>query len=382
MNTSNNSSISWYKFDYWGNEKKYVNEALESSWISGGSFIELFENKLKEQLNFKNVLAVSNGTSALQLAFLGINLKPEDEVIIPAFGFMAAANILTSMKATPIFVDIDKSNWCLDISLIEQNLSSKTKAIVVIHNYGVVANMNEVQVLCQKNGIILIEDCAESIYSKYQDQYCGNFGDISTFSFHATKTIATGEGGAVVCKNESLYDKLKLIRSHGLRREKKHYYHEDFGNNFRMSNLIAALGVGQLEMSELILTNKRRVYNEYKKNLADFSGLEFQAYPPDSDPIIWAIALFIDPNTLPFVNRDLLIDILKQEGIECRPGFYTPNQLEIYSKHKLNQSPVANEVARQLIVLPSYPTLSNEDIKYICVQLKSCITQLSNDFRN
>lgn len=375
---TNVSKISWSQFSFWGNEKKYVNQALNSTWLSGGVYIEQFETKLEEELSLANALVVANGTAALQLAFLGIDLKPGDEVIVPSFGFLAATNVLTLMHAIPVFVDVDINNWCIDPAKIEEKITTKTKAIVTIHNFGVINEIDKIQEIAKRNNIFLIEDCAESIFSKYNDVFCGNFGDINTFSFHATKTIASGEGGMVSCRNPAILEKLKLIRSHGLRRETKHYWHEFFGNNFRISNLLAAVGLAQLECHQKIQDAKLNVIKQYKKHLSKVKGIRFQDYPKNSSPIIWAVALYIDPKFIK-ISRDELLLRMTGAGIECRPGFYTPNQLDIYiiPLELTTDFTIADDLAKNIIVLPSFPKISNKQIKYICNTMKSFLNSPS-----
>jgi perosamine synthetase len=366
-----NHKLNWYTFSFWGNEKLYVNEALDSTWLSGGKYLDKFESELSDKFNFSNAFLVSNGTAALQLAFLTIGIEPGDEVIVPAFGFMAAANVLKLMHAIPVFADIDKDHWCITAKSIQNKITSKTKAIVVIHNYGNIAEIEEIQHLANLKKIYLIEDCAESAFSKYNNKFCGSFGDLSTFSFHATKTISTGEGGMITCNKVALADKLTLIRSHGLRREKKHYWHEYFGNNFRMSNILAAIGLGQLEQSNEIIQNKIRVYNKYVEELKDEKKIRFQKISSDCEPVIWAIAISLSVNP---IERDEIIEKLNNSGVECRPGFYTPDQLEIYNNGSFNNNfPNANYIAERSIVLPSYPKLKDEEIVIICEILKKII---------
>jgi perosamine synthetase len=356
--------IEWYNFSFWGDEKKYVNDALDSTWLSGGDYLEKFEKSLALKLELPNAFVVANGTAALQLAFLTIDIKPGDEVIIPAFGFMAAANVLKLMHAIPVFADIDKDHWGMTSDSIAAKITNKTKAIVVIHNYGIVAEIEAIKKLSLYKGLYLIEDCAEAIFSKFDGKYCGAFGDLSTFSFHATKTISTGEGGMLTCNTEQLADRLKLIRSHGLRREKKHYWHEYYGNNFRLSNILAAIGLGQLEKCEEIIQNKFRVVNRFKEGLKEETRIRFQSIPSECEPVIWAIAIYINSRS---IDRDQLMLELTQNGIECRPGFYTPDQLDLYNKGMVGDNfPIANVTASSVIVLPSYPKLLDTEIDKIC----------------
>lgn len=365
----NQQKINWYEFSFWGKEREYASEAIESTWISGGAYIERFEQELKSVLNLSHALVVANGTAALQLAFLGIDIKPGDEVIVPAFGFMGAANVLKLMHAVPVFVDVDPDNWCIDPARIEALITERTKAIVVIHNYGVMSKLEEIQRIAKAHDLLIVEDCAEAIFSRYDNQYSGVFGDVSTFSFHATKTIATGEGGMVSCKSPELFDKLKLIRSHGLRREKKHYWHEYYGNNFRMSNIMAAIGVAQFEKREEIQRQKQRVLQRYKTNLSSLPGIRFQQWPANSDPLIWVVAIYLMPEVIK-ISRDDLMDKLRAVGIDCRPGFYTPDQLEIYREHVQEDHVVANQLAMNIVVPPSFPRMSDEQIDYVCDAFK------------
>ncbi|MCG3769504.1 MAG: GDP-perosamine synthase [Nitrosomonadaceae bacterium] len=365
--------IDWCSFSLWGKEKDYINDALDSTWISGGEYITRFEQRLKDELELPNAFAVANGTAAIQLAYLTLGIAPGDEVLVPAFGFLAAANVLKLMHAVPVFVDVDPKSWCMDVRKIQESVTSKTKAILVIHNYGVVADMAAVRNIADRNNLFLIEDCAESIFSRNNHQYCGTLADISTFSFHATKTIATGEGGMVSCRSAVHTDRLKLIRSHGLKRETRQYWHEYYGNNFRMSNLLAAVGLAQLEMREQIVQAKKRVLNRYLANLQDCRGLRFQFVPNNSQPVIWAIGVQLVSAAVP-CTRDEIMRKLAAAGIECRPGFYTPNQLDLYKAEVGETHPVANHIAETVIVLPSSPTIRDDQIDYVCTQLKLIIT--------
>jgi perosamine synthetase len=364
--------INWYELNYWGNEEKYVRNAFNSTWLSGGTYIQQFEKKLEEELKIDNILLVSNGTAALQITFLAIGLKPGDEVIIPSFGFLAAANILKLMHIKPVFVDVEPEYWNINHKKIESKITKKTKAILVIHNYGVISDIEEVKKITEKHQLYLIEDCAEAILSQYQNKYAGSFGDISTFSFHATKTIACGEGGAIACKDNLLLEKLKLLRSHGLKRKEKHYWHEYYGNNFRMSNLLAAVGLAQLEKREEIIRAKNKVLELYRNNLIDEENIVFQKSPINSNSLIWAIAIYIDFTSLD-ISRDNLLSLMRENGIECRPGFYTPYQLDIYDTEDIIKEDfmIANDLAKNVIVLPSYPKLGESEINYICGCLKT-----------
>ena len=356
--------IHWAKPDFWGNEIRYATDALRSTWISGGAYIDKLENSFKERLSKKHVLAVSNGTTAIHLAYLGLGLKPGDEIIVPGFSFMAAANVALHMGLKPVFAEVDKDTWCLSAKELPRYISSRTKAIVLVHTYGNVCEMDAIMKVANRHGIAVIEDCAESLFSKYKGKYCGTFGQVNTFSFQATKTITTGEGGLVVTNLDRLSRKMVLYRSHGMDRGKKFYWHELPGLNFRLTNIQAAIGFAQLEKINSILGERKRVYEEYKKQLDKVEGISLQKINKDVDPVIWAIALKIDKRFFP--QRDKLIDELKSKGIESRPGFYASSLLKIYAKHSL---PISEDISKHTISLPSYPTLKNEEIIFICKQL-------------
>lgn len=365
--------IQWSDFSHWGNESEYVKDAIDSNWVSGGQYVERLEKQFSVELNIEHVLAVSNGTAALQLAFLGIGIKPGDEVIVPAFGFMAAANVLRQMHAIPVFADVCLFDWNIEVESVEQLISDKTRAIVTIHNYGVMSGIEQLAAIAKANDIYLIEDCAEAVFSGYQQQYCGAFGDICTFSLHATKTISSGEGGIVGCKDSDLYQSMALIRSHGLRREKKHYWHEVHGNNHRLSNVLAAIGVAQFEQHEAILAQKQRVFERYRNKLQPHPLISLQCYPVQSSPVIWAVGIYI-PFELLNISRDELMDQLAKKGIETRPGFYTANQLPIFDDVAKQPMKNANLVAANTIVLPSFSLIEDKVIDFVSETLIEQIT--------
>lgn len=369
---SHNSSVEitdfipWAKPDFWGNEHKYVVEALASSWISGGEFVDRLEQQFSDLCDGSKAVAVSNGTSALHLAYLALNIQPGDEIILPGFGFMAAANVALHMNAKPVFCDVDPRTWCVRAIDIESRLSSNTRAIVVVHTYGNVCDMESIMRLANERGIPVIEDAAEAFPCYYRGSMAGSLATIGTFSFQATKTITTGEGGMVVTRDESLYEKMLLLRSHGLKR-RKHYWHEIPGLNFRLTNMQAALGCAQLEQIHKIVSERFRVYGDYVVNLAHVPGITLQFFPADVSPVVWATAVKLDPLIFP-QGRDAVLNQLLSAGIECRPGFYSPSQLKYFKCSPLYTSDL---LASSVISLPSFPTLTTSQIHYVCERLAS-----------
>lgn len=358
--------IPWAKPTFWEKEEQYVLEALRSSWISGGPFVERFERDLAAYLGCKHVLAVSNGTAALHLAYLALGLKSGDEIVTPAFGFMAAANIALQLGIRPVFCDVDPRTWCMRADDVKAVLSPKTRAIVAVHSYGNVCEMEPIIALGLERGIPVIEDAAEALGSRISGVPAGTLGTINTFSFHATKTITTGEGGLVATNDDALAETARLYRSHGLRRQ-RHYWHEVPGHNFRMTNLQAALGCAQFEHVDTITRERQRVLSEYERCLGRIPGVAMQQKTPESDPLIWAVGVLLTPDVFP-QGRDRVSMALAEKGIETRPGFQPPSEMA-YFKEK--PYPVADGLGRWVLSLPTFATLQDSEIEYICQQLST-----------
>ncbi len=224
--------------------------------------------------------------------------------------------------------------------------------------------MSDIINLAKEYKLIVIEDCAESIFSKYKNKYCGTFGEIGCFSLQATKTITTGEGGFVITDNTDLSKKMFLYRSHGLR-ERGRYFHELMGHNFRLTNIQAALGLAQLEKINEIISQRRRVHRKYKELLLNEESVKLQEFTEDVEPVLWAFAIKLNENAYP-QGRDKIIELLKEKNIESRPGFIAPSQIKIYNVASL---PICEEISNNVISLPTFPTIKDEQIEYICKQL-------------
>jgi perosamine synthetase len=356
--------IPWARPVFWGDEQRRVIEALESTWISGGPFVDQLEEGFSSMSGGARALAVSNGTTAIQLAYLALGLQPGDEIIVPGFCFLAAANVAMHVFVRPVFCEVDPKTWCMRAEDIEPVLTEKTKAIVAVHTYGNVCDMGPILALANERGIAVIEDAAEAFPSRYRGQLAGTLGTIGTYSFQATKTITTGEGGMVVTRDDALYERMVLYRSHGLRR-KKHYWHEVPGLNFRLTNMQAALGCAQMEKLDRIVAERRRVYAAYRDRLAEMPGVTLQAFRPDVGPVVWAIAVRLDPEIFP-QGRDAVLAQMLEAGIELRPGFYSPSQLDYFDCPPL---PICDGLAASIVSLPSYPTLTEPEIDHVCSRL-------------
>ena len=354
------TNIPWAKPDFWGFEEEYVRKALHSTWLSGGPFVEELEATARAFSGSPYCLAVSNGTAAIHLAYLALGLKAGDEVIVPGFCYLAAANIALLMGLSPVFVDVDPSTYCVTAEKIQGAITKKTKLIVVVHTYGNVCPMDEIMVLAKSCEIPVLEDAAESLGSQYQGRQSGTIADIGTYSFHATKTITTGEGGMVLTGRKDLADKAMLYRTHGVLG--KRYWHEVPGHNFRLTNLQAALGCAQFKKIDHIFAERRRVHASYRRLIEGQKGIILQRFDPDVEPVLWALAAELDQKYFP-QGRDRVMAQLAEQGIETRNGFYSANQLKIYSNVK--SIPVSDRLAKNVISLPTFPTLKDEQIDFI-----------------
>ena len=272
-----------YKFPVYqpnlnGKEKKYVNECLDSTWISSkGKFINQFEIKFSEFTGIKYSVAVSNGTVALHIALLALGIGKEDEVIVPTFTYISSVNAINYTGAKPIFVDSDPLTWQIDTKAIEQKISNKTKAIMAVHIYGHPCEMDEIMRISYKYKLKVVEDCAEAIGTLYKGKHVGSFGDISTFSFFGNKTITTGEGGMVCTNSKELSDLVNKLKGQGLAKNRE-YYHDIIGYNYRMTNICAAIGCAQLERVGDILINKKRIVQKYIDDIKNIPLEYHQAY--------------------------------------------------------------------------------------------------------
>ncbi len=353
-----------------GNEKKYVNDCLDKSWISSrGKYIDDFEQSFADYIGVKHATTVSNGTVAIHLALLALGIKEGDEVIVPTLTYVATVNAITFVGAKPVFVDCETKTWNLDLESVKQSISSKTRAIMAVHLYGQACDIVALRALCDERKLFLIEDCAEAIGSKMDDKFVGTFGDISTFSFYGNKTITTGEGGMVVSNQKDLIDRTYLFKMQGVSSVKR-YWHEVIGYNYKMTNICAAIGLAQLEQIEEIIAKKIWIAETYKKHLKS-PEFSFQAEVNTSLNTFWMVAVLIKEAK----KRDFLIDELLEVGIETRPLFYPVHTLPMYlNAQRINEMENAKNISARGLNLPSYPELVEDEIEFICDSIKKILS--------
>lgn len=341
-----------------GKEKEYVNDCLDSTWISSkGKYISLFEQSFSNYIDIRHSTTVSNGTVAIHLALITLGIGPGDEVIVPTLTYIASVNAIIYTGATPVFVDSLESTWQIDPEDVEKKITPNTKAIMAVHLYGHPCEMETLQQVARKHGLFLIEDCAEAIGTKYRGKHVGTFGDISTFSFFGNKTITTGEGGMVVTNDETLYDRAVHFKGQGLAKYRE-YWHDVVGYNYRMTNICAAIGLAQLEQVSTFLAQKRQVVDWYIKYLN--GKVDHHREEADTYHSYWMFTILVQDSA----QRDKVRKALAEKGIETRPMFYPVHTMPMYST-KFQKHPVAEGIAWRGINLPSFPALTEVQVKFI-----------------
>lgn len=337
-----------------GNEFKYLTDAFLSTWISStGSYINRFEDSFSSYSDCKYGIAVSNGTASLHVALLALGIGEGDEVIVPDLTFAATINAVLHSNATPVIVDVEEDSWCIDPAQIRKAITPKTKAIIPVHLYGQVCDMEAIMNLSKEFKLKVVEDCAEAHGATYKGKKVGSFGDVGSFSFFGNKVITTGEGGMCTTNSAELDQKIRLLRDHGMSKTKR-YYHEIVGYNYRLTNLQAAIGLAQLERIDLIHKNRSQYEDLYRKTL-EGPKYEFQKDLPHRKRITWLVSILA--NNL--ANRNNLIKLLKENTIEARPFFYLLSEMEIYKKYSHLPTPNAAKISSCGISLPTYESLKS-----------------------
>jgi perosamine synthetase len=333
--------------DLKGNEFKYLSDAFLSTWISSrGEYIDRLENNFSKFCGCSHGVAVSNGTVAIHLALLALNIGPGDEVIVPDLTFAATINTVLHAGATPVIVDVDLTSWCIDPVAIEKAITPKTKAIIPVHVYGQPCDMDAIMSIATMHNLFVIEDCAEAHGAIYKGKPVGSFGIISCYSFFANKIITTGEGGMCLTNDPRLNDRMRVLRDHGMNKTKR-YWHDEVGFNYRMTNLQAAIGVAQLERIESIIAERRRVEEQYRIVLKDFPFIKWQADITDRKRVVWLVCIELENR-----SREELFAALSRNGVDVRPFFYPLSDMEVYRKF-VHSSGRSGEISKRGLNLPT-----------------------------
>jgi perosamine synthetase len=357
-----------------GNEKKYLNECIDSGWISSeGPFIKRFETEFASTVGRKYAVAVSNGTAAIDIAVEALGIKKGDEVIMPTFTIISCINHIIKIGAIPVLIDTDPISWNMDVKQIEKKITPNTKDIIVVHIYGLPVDMEVVLDLATKYNLKIIEDAAEMHGQTYKGRNCGTFGDISTFSFYPNKHITTGEGGMVLTDDPVIAKKCAELRNLCFQEDLPRFVHKDLGWNYRMTNLQAAIGVAQLERLEEIIIKKRRIGKLYSNGLRNLSCLQLPIEElVYSENIYWVFGIVLKDH-VPFDAKEA-INKLANLGIGCRPFFWGMHEQPILKKmgYFEGQSfPVSENLSRRGFYIPSGLGLTDEQISIVIDRVHS-----------
>ena len=362
-------------------EKKNLNKALKGGWLSFGPYVKNLENKICKITKVKNCISVNNGTNAILLILMSLNFKRGDEVIVPSFCYISPVHMLKLMGLVPVPVDIELDNLQISTDKIEKKISKKTKAILLIHNYGSICNLQKVKKIAQKKNLFIIEDISEVLLSKQNNNYVGNCcwynkeKIISYASLHASKTLIAGEGGIIMTNSKKISSKLRIFRNHG-QKGKKAYFYEMTGGNFRLSNLLASIGFSQLLRLNEIMRKKKKLDNCYKRNLSKNSNLSLMEEPKKFSSIKFGFPILFKKKNV----RDKIMKILNKNSTLCRPSFYSLNRLKhlnIYRNKKSNKQDFKKaEIATDnVMVLPIHNNLGTKEVDSIC-------SKINNYFKN
>ena len=359
-----------------GNELSYVTDAVSTGWISSsGKYVTEFENQFAAYSDCKYGIAVCNGTIALHLALLGLGIGKGDEVILPTFTMIASAFAVCYTGATPVFVDADKDSWNIDVTKIEEKITSRTKAIMPVHIFGKMCDMDAIKALADKYNLYILEDAAEAHGATYKGMKAGSFSDMAAFSFFANKNLTTGEGGMVVTNNKDIYDRARYFKNVCFPLDgPRNYQHEDIGYNYRMSNLVAAIGLAQVEKADEYREMRIQNHRLYKEYLKEVPGVIFQSDPSEGCiDVCWMNTIVIDPEKYGH-TKDELIAHLKENGIDTRllfTGMHKQKAMVDYGCDCTGEYPVCEWLTENGFYLPSASNLSEVNIGYICETIKS-----------
>ncbi len=367
-------------------ELEYAAECIRTGWISSaGRFIEEFEQKWAAYCGMKYGIAVSNGTVALQTAVACLDVEPGFEVIMPTFTIISCALAVIYNGGVPVLVDSDPRTWCMNVSQVEDKITDRTRAIMPVHIYGHPVDMDPLSQLADRRGLFIIEDAAEAHGAEYLANRgreiskwtrCGGMGHLACFSFYANKVITTGEGGMVLTNDPVLAEKARSVRNLCFRPEKR-FYHTELGNNFRLTNLQAALGLAQMERIDEILVKKRLIGHAYTERLKDIPGIQLPVEESWARQIYWMYGMVLDKSV--GMDASEFADKLETTGVETRPFFLGLHEQPVFHRMGLfrnERHPVAERIARQGLYLPSGLTITETQVNQVSDALRGVLNHL------
>jgi len=360
-----------------GRELKYVMDCVETNWISSaGKYITLFEEKFSQYCNVPYGVACSTGTTALHLALVALGLGPGDEVIIPDFTLIVSANTVILTGAKPVLVDVDRRTWCIDPRLIEEKITPRTKAIMAVHMYGHPCDMDAILDIARRHNLYVVEDCAEAHGAEVNGRRVGSLGDVGCFSFYGNKILTTGEGGMVVCKDEKIAERMRLLRNQGF--EAPRFVHNVIGFNYRLTNIQAAIGLAQTEMVEEKVERKVWIGKTYNELLAGQPDLTLPVEEPWARNVYWMYGVVVGDGF--GVKKDDLMPMLTAKGVDTR-SFFCPMSLQPVFRGNdekfadiSGDYPVSVDLWKRGLYLPSGIGLTRGQMEEVVEKLLECRT--------
>lgn len=354
-----------------GNELKYIQKVFESNYIAPlGEYVDKFEESLKSYTGAAHALAVLSGTAAIHLALRVLGVREGDDVAASTFTFIGSVNAILYQGANPVFIDSDKESWNLSPKLLNKYLcecEKKPKALIVTHLYGMCADIQKIADICAFHGVYLIEDAAESLGAMYNGKHTGTFGDFGIYSFNGNKILTTSGGGMLVSENKEWIDKAKFYATQA-REPFVHYEHVELGYNYRMSNVLAAIGVAQMEVIEERVAKKREIFEWYKEFLCDYDEVEFMPELPNSRGNRWLSAM-----TFAKTDYNIVMKALEEANVESRPLWKPMHMQPLFRDAKRVVDGTSEELFSKGLCVASSTTMTKEDVKMTCDVIKSCL---------
>lgn len=349
-----------------------LKDVINSGILTQGPVTKNFEHMVADYCNVKYALSVNTATSALFLSALSLNLKKDDEVIVPDYTFPATANAVVTAGATPVLADIDLDTYNLSTESILENISEKTKAIMPVHQFGLSANMGDIVKIAKEHNLHILEDSACALGAEYKGKKCGSFGDVSCFSFHPRKIITTGEGGMILTNDVKIKERCESLRNHGIVVSNNTRQVTSPGYNFRLSDINSAIGVNQMKRLDDIINRRRKIAETMNKLLSDIEGIKIPIEPKGYKHTYQSYVIMLDKN----INREKLIKLMFSKGVEATSGAMSVHCQPYYSKnygYKLGAIQNSYYAFLHSLTIPMYPSLTSEDINLIASSLKSSI---------
>lgn len=377
MSKNNSITIPVANSDLSGNEEKYVLDAIRSSWVSStGKYLDRFEREFADLCGARTSIGVCNGTVALHLALLGLDVGPGDEVIVPSLTYIATANAVRYVSAEPVFVDVDPATWCIDPEKIEAAITEKTKAIIAVHLYGHPADMDRINKIAAKHNLRVVEDAAEAPLATYKSKLVGGLGDVATFSFYGNKLFTSGEGGALTTNDPDLEKRLRLYRGQGMDPNRR-YWFPVTGYNYRLTNVCAAMLCAQLERRDEIMRRRLEIYDLYTSQLKDVVGIGLQPKASWAEISPWLYCITVDEDEFG-VGRDVLMSKLLESGIDTRPFFIPLHTMPPFSQKSASRGellPATISLGASGINLPTFTQMTDEQVQSVCDNIAAAANQ-------